>query len=119
MDYSELSKTELIERVKLNNAIINNVPIGFCITNQDGIYEFVNEAYCDIYGYTENELIGEHFSLVTTAENREELVKLHADFLNAAYELSREWTVKNKDGKKLNISAFAAKVTETDGREGA
>ena len=61
MNYSKLSKKELLEMVKINNSIISNVPIGFCITDEDGFYEFVNETYCDIYGYKKDELIGEHF----------------------------------------------------------
>lgn len=36
INYSKLSKKELLEMVKLNDSIINNVPIGFCITDEDG-----------------------------------------------------------------------------------
>lgn len=90
MDYSKLSKEELLELVKLNRSILNNVPIGFCITDEDGIYEFVNKAYCDIYGYKKEELIGEHFSIVTTEKNTEELVELHDKFLNEGSELKEQ-----------------------------
>ena len=117
MDYSELNRKELLELVKFNRSIISNVPIGFCITDEDGIYEFVNEAYCDIYGYTKEELIGEHFSIVTTDENTEELIELHNKFLNKGSELKEQWIVEDKEGNKFNISACAAKIRDQDGRD--
>ena len=116
MDYSKLNKKEMIEIIKLNDTIISNVPIGFCITNEDGIYEFVNRAYCNIYGYTKEELIGEHFSIVTTEENTDELIKLHDKFLKEGHELQKEWVVKNKNDEKFYISVFAAKIIGKDGR---
>lgn len=39
--------------------IIDSTPLGICITNEDGIFEYVNDAYCRIYGYAPTELIGD------------------------------------------------------------
>ncbi len=36
MTYDNYSRKELIELVKFNQKIRENVPIGCCITNQDG-----------------------------------------------------------------------------------
>jgi len=116
MNYSKLSKKELLEMVKINNSIISNVPIGFCITDEDGFYEFVNKAYCDIYGYKEDELIGEHFSIVTIDENKKELIELHDKFLNECHELKQEWIVKDKNGDQFNIAASAGKIIGKDGK---
>lgn len=114
MDNLEYNNEDLLEIVHFKD-IITNVPIGFCITNNEGIFEFVNDAYCKIYAYQKEELIGEHFSIVTTAENTEELIELHDKFLNEGQELNEEWTVKNKFGEELIISANAAKITGKDG----
>ncbi|MEE9554468.1 MAG: PAS domain S-box protein [candidate division Zixibacteria bacterium] len=36
-------------------------PVGICLTDRDGIYRYVNPAYCRIYGYSEDELVGRPF----------------------------------------------------------
>jgi diguanylate cyclase (GGDEF)-like protein/PAS domain S-box-containing protein len=116
MNFNSLSREELINILNTNETIVNAVPIGFCITNEDGIYEKVNSHYCKIYGYSREELIGQHFSMVTTDQNREELTRLHDKFIKEGCELNSEWTVKNKSGEKITIAANAARVKGTDGR---
>ncbi|MCP4581578.1 MAG: PAS domain S-box protein [candidate division Zixibacteria bacterium] len=39
-------------------AIWDNLPLGICITDKNGIYQYVNPAYCKIYGYSKDQLIG-------------------------------------------------------------
>ncbi|MEZ5581502.1 MAG: response regulator [Candidatus Competibacteraceae bacterium] len=43
--------------------IITATPIGICISNEKGFFEYVNLAYEHIFGYTSAELIGRHFTL--------------------------------------------------------
>lgn len=113
---SKLSKEDLLETIKFNNSIINSVPIGFCITNDKGIFEFVNKAYCEMYGYEKEELLGEHFSKVTVKENTVELIETHDQFLKKGAELKKEWVVKKKNGENFHISAYAAKIIGKDGK---
>ena len=42
-------------------AIWENSPVGVCLTDREGVYHYVNKAYCDIYGYTREELMGRSF----------------------------------------------------------
>lgn len=90
--------------------IIKTTPVGICITNENGIYEMVNQAYCQLYGYAEHELLGRHFTTVVALENREELIKLHNQFIYGKPELRGEWKVMNKQGKTLDILADATRI---------
>ena len=90
--------------------------IGTCITDETGCFVEVNKAYCNIYGYTRNELIGKHFSIVVPPENRPAAAKLHDDFFNNVYELPSEWVVMRKDGQRLNIFASAGMIVQSDQR---
>lgn len=101
--------------VKMNSKIINEVPIGFCITDENGFFEKVNAHYCKIYGYSEQELLGEHFTMVATEENKKSLTKLHADFIEQGFEMRGEWKVKKKNGKQIFITATAARIKGIDG----
>ena len=100
---------------KRKNRIIAEAPIGICMTDKDGYFEVVNPAYCEIYGYEQEELIGEHFSIVATEENKEELIQLYEDFMQEGKELEEEWQVKRKDGTKVEILANAIRVEGVDG----
>jgi PAS domain S-box-containing protein len=59
-DITERKKAEknLEESEKHFRAVWDNLPVGICLTDRDGIYRYVNPAYCIMYGYTKEELIG-------------------------------------------------------------
>ena len=107
----ELAESE--ERLK---KIIESTPLGICITNKEGIYEYVNPNYCRLYGYEKEEILGRHFTTVVPESKREELIKLHEDFMGRSYELRGEWEVVRKDGKFLTILADAAYIIDVDGK---
>lgn len=116
---SELTQrhtTDLDESEKRLRRIIESTPVGICITNEDGIYEYVNPTYCRLYGYDERELIGNSFLIVVPAEHREELARLHAEFMGRRYELRGEWSVVKKGGLPMSILADAAYIIDTDHR---
>ncbi len=95
-------------------SILEETPVGICITNADGLYEYVNEAYLKIYGYRRDELLGAHFTMVVPPKNRRLLTQLHDEFLGRKYELSGEWEVARKDGSLITILANAAYLLDKD-----
>ena len=106
----ELSKSE--RRLR---EIVQSTPVGICITNQQGIFEFVNPTYCRLYGYSEDELLGNHFTMVVPPDDRPRLSHLHEEFMGQRWELRGEWTVVRKGGEPLNIIADAAYIIDIDG----
>ncbi|MGM0508675.1 MAG: CheR family methyltransferase [Fusobacteriota bacterium] len=111
----DITKKLDLERKKLTK-IIDDSPIGICITDEKGIFEKVNESYCKIYDYNPEELIGNHFTLVVPDEHKDELTKLHDDFIEQKMELTGEWKVKRKDGKIIDIIAEATYIDWEDGK---
>ncbi|WP_291858774.1 PAS domain S-box protein [Marinilabilia sp.] len=95
--------------------IIESCIIGICITDKEGNFEFVNEEYCQIYGYTPEELIGKHFTLVVPKDNRAYMFELHDDFINKGKEIKGNWTVIDKDGKEHFIVADATRIKDASG----
>ncbi len=96
--------------------IIESTPVGICITDENGYYEYANPTYCKLYQYEPEELIGNHFTLVVPDEYRDELIRLHDEFMGRRYELRGEWSVKKKSGEIMNIIADAAYIIDVDGR---
>ena len=95
--------------------IIKNSPIGICITDKDGYFEYVNPKYCELYGYGKGDLIGNHFSLVAADKNEEKLTELHDKFIDGEVEIEAEWEVVDKEGNYMVVLANAAKIIGEDG----
>lgn len=97
--------------------VIQAAPIGICVTDAQGRFERVNPAYCEFYGYREEELIGQPFTTVVPEANRPILQDLHDRFIAGEddEELAQEWEVQGKDGRPRNILARAARIIEADG----
>jgi PAS domain S-box-containing protein len=89
-------------------SIIETTDLGICITDQFGNYRAVNNAYCRIYEYKKEELLGNSFTIVVPAEYRENMQVLHKKFLRDKREIAREWTVLTKSNKPIVISVDAA-----------
>ncbi|TVR30006.1 MAG: PAS domain S-box protein [Spirochaetaceae bacterium] len=94
--------------------IIETTPVGICITNQSGNFEYVNPPYCRLYQYEAAELLGKHFTTVVPEGDRDSLTELHEEFMGGRCELRGEWTVRRKDGSLLNILADAAYIVDVD-----
>lgn len=48
----------------LIDQIIDCAPVGMAVIDADGLYRRVNPAYCTLYGYTADDLIGSRFTRV-------------------------------------------------------
>lgn len=107
---SELNASE-----RLVNTVFNTVSTGICITDEHGIFVDVNKKYCDIYGYSKEELIGQRFTMVVSEKHREMLQKLHDDFINKGTEPPSEFPVVTKSGKLITVSAVADMLVHPDG----
>ncbi|AFG36472.1 PAS domain-containing sensor histidine kinase [Spirochaeta africana] len=94
--------------------IIESTPVGICITDKGGIFEYVNPTYCRLYGYSESELVGNHFTMVVPEGNRDYLSQLHDDFMQQTVELRGEWAVQRRDGSIMNILADASYILDVD-----
>ncbi len=57
----KLAEKALRESEERYRAVWENSPVGICLTDRDGIYQYVNPAYCEIYGYAQDELVGRPF----------------------------------------------------------
>ena len=75
--------------------------LGLCIVDVDGIYQQVNEAYCEFFGYSPEELLGHDASVV-----------LHPDMLDDVRQ-SLQQIVAGKEGGGL----FPRRYRHKDGRD--
>ncbi len=95
--------------------IIEKIPVGVCITNTDYQFEYVNPAYCAIYHYTKEELIGQSFTIVLPEPERVSGAEKHDKFMQEGTEIRGEWHTMTKEGTQLTILADAAAIIGEDG----
>ncbi len=95
---------------------VENTPTGVCITNEYGIFEYVNKAYCNLYEYSQEELLGNNFTMVVPDEHKMALQALHDKYINGTDEVRGEWEVVTRSGNNLTILADAVRVKGVDGR---
>ncbi|MBK1647361.1 PAS domain-containing sensor histidine kinase [Rhabdochromatium marinum] len=96
--------------------VITATPVGICITNAQGMFEFVNPAYCRFYGYSAAELLGQHFTLVVPPDNQALMTELHDRFIAGHSEVRGEWEVVDRHGATRQIIADATLIEGNDGQ---
>ncbi|MCS6989152.1 MAG: PAS domain S-box protein [Chloroherpetonaceae bacterium] len=101
----------------LLKAVYESAEIGMCVTDATGKFVEVNPAYCRAYGYSRDELIGQHFTIVLPDHLKDYARKLHDDYIAAGTDDSAgEWQVQCKDGSIRDILVTAARLVLNDGR---
>jgi PAS domain S-box-containing protein len=90
--------------------------LAMCLTDEQGNFVEVNAAYLKLYGYSEEELIGKHFTLVVPEEGKAFAAHMHNAFIAGATEMPAEWTVQGKEGQPIRIRAEAIRCEDPNGR---
>ncbi|WP_114751012.1 PAS domain S-box protein [Pleomorphovibrio marinus] len=117
MEITDLKETikKLTASEKLVNSVFHIVSTGVCITDDKGRFIEVNEAYCEIYGYTKEELIGKPFTMMVAPKKRKSIQELHDAFFINGKEPPTNVEVIKKNGEKIIVSVFADLLVNPDG----
>ncbi|MGF1635424.1 MAG: PAS domain S-box protein, partial [Cyclobacteriaceae bacterium] len=111
----KLALTSLNASERLVNAVFNTVSNGICITNKDGIFVDVNDAYCQIYGCSREELIGQSFTIMVPRDMQANLKKVHNNFIRSQKALPEEMEFVSKSGKTKFVKISAELLKLSDG----
>ena len=96
--------------------LIERAPIGAGILNDQGILETLNDAFADIFGYTRDELVGQHVGIVLPEPDRERLeARLSANVAAPTNDMTEVEAVR-KDGRPLTVYSSAVTLVGADGR---
>lgn len=97
--------------------VLDSSPVGISVIGLDGIYDYVNHAYCTIYGYTREELLGEAFTKVLAQDLQTEMLTWHNRTLSHADKTAVSWegAVARKDGTRLYVLSNSVIVLDENG----
>jgi PAS domain S-box-containing protein len=87
------------------------------LTDQDGIVLTANPAYCQLYGYTADDILGQHFTIGFLPEDRDRVAaQYRAMFAGAAPLHVFENVIRRADGARRTIETRAEFLSHEDQR---
>lgn len=98
----------------VQHMILDCVNAGVCMIDAKGKFVKVNAAFCSMCGYTQQELLGEHFSIILPEGVKKYAGNLHHEILHGLTDESDgEWQVADRQGCMKEVYA-STKVLATD-----
>ena len=95
--------------------IIEKNPAGLCIISEQGLFEYANPSFCEIFGYAREELKRQPFSIIFPQDQQHERLELHSWFMAGQTEIQGEFQQKKKNGELLTVYSDSSIITGTDG----
>lgn len=118
-DITERKRAEkyLEENTKKLNLMIDRSPVGVSTTNQKGEFLSVNPSFCEMLGYSADELLKKTFSDITHPEDKDENRLLFKDLVQQkihSYDLEKRYIKKN--GEIIYVFLRSQLVTDESGK---
>ncbi len=104
------------ESDSLLGAILETCSVGLCMCDHSGRHVTVNRAYCELFGYRPEELIGRPYTKVLPPEEFEHGQQLFDAYLGSEPPTATELRGRRKDGTVLYVELSARVLIREDGR---
>ena len=92
-----------------------SAPFGIAITDEQGQFVKVNEAYCQLVGCTEEELIGQPFVETLSSESRDVVEQTSRVAIEAGCKDPTGWRIQRRGGDLIDVRAACAPLVREDG----
>jgi PAS domain S-box-containing protein len=79
-DVTERTRIEIAQRVSEQRfrTLFEEAPIAICVTDAQGIFQLVNEAFCILSGYRRDTLLGQQFTMLLPQRDRAAKAQVNA-----------------------------------------
>ena len=105
----------LVDSNEILKAVFESADIGISIVDADGKFVDVNNSFCEIYGYSKEELIGKSFLKLIPIENQEQAVRQHNDFFEKRDKVKGSSLIQKKDGSQIYTKISSTKIFDESG----
>jgi PAS domain S-box-containing protein len=96
--------------------VLSQAPIGIALMDEEGVYEDVNAAYSHLYGYRQDELIGQSVTRIFLPAEHARVLALHRSFLEEGKALPGTWQAVRQDGTRISIKSVSIRIEGNDGK---
>lgn len=110
------SASKLKESEKKIRNIIENTPIGMSISDDNGVFEYVNPAFCELMSCSMFDLKGQTVWSIMSREDLKLLQKDYFDLYRGKKEVRRDWRLISKNKEEKFVLADTTLITGDDGK---
>ncbi len=104
----KIASEALVQSEEKYRLLVENAPVGVSISTLDGKFQNVNKVYCNIIGYSKNELLNMSFMDLEVNSFKEKTVKIVDEILDGKIEKTRiEKQYIRKDGEIIDVVIHA------------
>ncbi|SDZ32840.1 MULTISPECIES: PAS domain S-box protein [Rhodonellum] len=111
-----LSGFSLLQTQSLLFSVLNGSNSGISITDDKGVFIFVNEEFCRILGCSRSELLGKNFINCIPEAFQKQALADHQDFIKTGIEKPVFWQTTRKDGAHIDLSETVQLLVQPDGQ---
>ncbi|WP_234408636.1 PAS domain-containing protein [Marinilabilia salmonicolor] len=97
--------------------VIEKSVSGICITDKYGVFEYVNTAFCAIYGYEVNEFLKNKIDMLVDENLRETVLEVHAQLFDRNEGRQGTWAVRDKNGVAKTVVVDTVPITWVNGKK--
>lgn len=110
-----IERETLFQHTKCLESLIEQSPVSIAITNNNGVFTYVNQAFCEISGYSEAELIGATPSLIKSGLTPPEVYQQLWESISSGKEWRGEIQNRRKNGQLYWESELIAPILNDNG----
>lgn len=98
----KLAEKKFIEAREEYQSIIENMKEGYYELNLKGDYIFINDAFCELFGYSKEELLGRNYKNFVDMETSKEAFKVYNTVYKEEVEkINYQYKIVKKNGEKI------------------
>lgn len=112
----DTTRSSLIVEGDILATVFDVARIGICVIDQDGRFEHVNPAFCQMLGYRLDELVGAHYAIAAPPEIAAAAEKFLLAVLADSAKIPKEWQIRRKDQSLFDSLVSFKPVTRANGR---
>lgn len=118
IEMRERTESALEEQERLFSVIFDVVSIGLCVTDTEGMFSRVNNAYCSMYGYSKEELIGQPIEKVIEPQNQHAIRQMYDNFMAGnEKDSAMELMIVSRNGAHLSVHLSSTVIYRNDGKK--
>jgi putative two-component system response regulator len=106
------STNDLEQALSIYSKTLESISTGVTITNLDGIIVYTNSAEANMHGYTKEELIGRHVSVLSPTKT---MKAKSVEEVSKYKEFAREVINKRRDGSNLPVLLKSVPIEDVNG----
>lgn len=82
------------------------------LTNMAGIITQISDPYLDLLGYTQEQVVGQHFKILIHPDYKEEIAEMQQRYIAGDLSMPGSWLLQKADGTSIRVFVDAVRITD-------